>query len=47
VRLANATEDVIELPSTGKFLTLVTCDSFGTKSDRFVVTAQFQAAYTI
>src|SRR3989338_8162869 len=47
VRLANATEDVVELPAAGKFLTLVTCDSFGTKSDRFVVTAQFQAAYTI
>ena len=47
VRLANATEDVVELPATGKFLALVTCDSFGTKSDRFVVTAQFQAAYTI
>lgn len=45
VRLANATEDVIELPATGKFLTLVTCDSFGTKSDRFVVTAEFQGAY--
>ena len=47
VRLANATEDVVELPATGKFLALVTCDSFGTKSDRFVVTAQFQTAYTI
>lgn len=47
VRLANAAEDVIELPATGKFLTLVTCDSFGTKSDRFVVTAEFQAAYRI
>ncbi len=47
VRLTNATEDVIELPATGKFLTLVTCDSFGKKTDRFVVTAEFQAAYTI
>mgnify|MGYP001566130658 FL=1 len=47
VRLANATEDVIELPATGKFLTLVTCDSFGTKSDRFVVTAELQGSYTI
>src|SRR3989344_4051301 len=42
VRLANATEDVIELPATGKFLTLVTCDSFGKKTDRFVVMAEFK-----
>ena len=47
VRLANATEDVIELPATGKFLTLVTCDSFGKKSDRFVVVAELQGSYTI
>ena len=47
VRLANATEDVVELPAAGKFLTLVTCDSFGTKSDRFVVTAELQGVYTI
>lgn len=47
VRLANTAEDVIELPATGKFLTLVTCDSFGTKSDRFVVTAELQGSYTI
>ena len=47
VRLANAAEDVIELPSTGKFLTMVTCDSFGKKTDRFVVTAKFEGAYTL
>lgn len=47
VRLANATEDVVELPATGKFLTLVTCDSFGKKTDRYVVIAEFQASYTI
>ena len=47
VRLANATEDVIELPATGKFLTLVTCDSFGKKTDRFVVMAEFKGAYTL
>ncbi len=45
VRLANATEDVVELPATGKFLTLVTCDSFGTKSQRYIVTADFVGAY--
>lgn len=47
VRLANAAEDVVELPSNGKFLTLVTCDSFGTKSDRFIVTASFAGMYSI
>lgn len=47
VRMANAKEDVVELPATGKFLTLVTCDSFGTKSDRFVVTASFEGAYAL
>ena len=47
VRLANATEDVIELPATGKFLTLVTCDSFGKKTDRYIVTAEFAGAYAL
>lgn len=47
VRLANAQEDVIELPATGKFLTLVTCDSFGKKTDRYVVTAELQAFFII
>lgn len=41
VRLADASEDVIELPQTGYHLTLVTCDSFGKKTSRFVVTADF------
>src|SRR3989344_788477 len=41
VRLANATEDVVELPSDGKYLALVTCDSFGRKTDRFIVKAEF------
>lgn len=41
VRLADATEDVVELRSDGKYLALVTCDSFGRKTDRFVVTAEF------
>jgi LPXTG-site transpeptidase (sortase) family protein len=47
VRVANAEEDVVELPSTGKYLTLVTCDNFGSKSDRYVVTADFDAAYAL
>ncbi len=47
VRLANAQEDVVELPSNGKFLTLVTCDSFGTKSARFVVTSTLAGVYAL
>lgn len=47
VRLADANEDVVELPNNGKFLTLITCDSFGKKSDRFIVTAAFEGAYAI
>lgn len=45
VRLANAEEDVIELPQNGKHLVLVTCDSFATKSTRYVVSADFVGAY--
>jgi LPXTG-site transpeptidase (sortase) family protein len=47
VRLADAEEDVVELPNNGKFLTLITCDSFGKKSDRFIVTAAFEGAYAL
>lgn len=47
VRLADATEDVIELPQTGRQLVLVTCDSFTSKSSRFVVTADFIGAYAL
>lgn len=44
VRFAKATgseEYVIDLSKVGKKLTLVTCNSFKTKSDRFVVEAEF------
>ncbi len=47
VRLADASEDVVELPATGKHLTLVTCDSFGTKSSRYVVVADYVGAYAL
>ncbi len=47
VRVASATEDVVELPADGKYLALVTCDNFGSKSDRYVVTADFAGAYPI
>lgn len=46
VHLANADQDVIELPQSGKHLILVTCDSFATKSTRYVVNADFVGAYT-
>jgi LPXTG-site transpeptidase (sortase) family protein len=46
VTLANAEQDVIELPQSGKHLVLVTCDSFATKSTRYVVRADFVGAYT-
>lgn len=45
VNSADATEDGIPLTVTGKMLTLATCDSFGTKSDRFIVTARFVESY--
>lgn len=47
VRVASADEDVVELPADGKYLALVTCDNFGSKSDRYVVTANFEGAYAL
>lgn len=47
VRLADASEDVIELPQSGKQLILVTCDSFGRKTSRFVVTAALEGVYAL
>lgn len=44
VRHAKAEEDFIDLGRNGKRLTLVTCNSFGTKSDRFIVEAEFVGA---
>jgi len=43
----NTLEDRVDLPSNGKFLALITCDNFGAKSDRWVVTADFAGAYAI
>lgn len=45
VDLANAEEDVVELPDTGRYLVLVTCDTLTKKSSRFVVYADFVGAY--
>lgn len=47
VRVANATEDVVELSATGKHLVMVTCDSFVSKSSRFVVSADFVGTYAL
>ncbi len=47
VRVADSTEDVVELSSTGKRLVLVTCDSFSKKTNRFVVTADFVGTYSL
>jgi LPXTG-site transpeptidase (sortase) family protein len=47
VRVADASEDVVELPQTGKHLVLVTCDSFKSKSSRFVVTADLVGTYSL
>jgi LPXTG-site transpeptidase (sortase) family protein len=41
VTLANADQDVVELPQTGKHLILITCDSFATKSTRYIVKADY------
>ncbi len=45
VASANANRDGIPLTVEGSKLTLVTCDSFATKSDRFVVTAHLVNSY--
>lgn len=37
----------IQLEISGRILTLVTCNSFGTKADRFVVTADFVDSHSI
>ncbi len=47
VRVADATEDVVELPTNGKHLVLVTCDSFSKKTNRFVVTADLVGTYSL
>lgn len=42
---ASADEDAIPLSVAGSKLTLATCDSFGSKSDRFIVTANLVESY--
>ncbi len=48
VRVADSTDEndnQIPLLSDNKYLTLVTCDSFAAKSNRFIVTATYVGAY--
>ena len=48
VASASAASDAgINLAVTGRVLTLATCDSFGAKSDRFIVTADFVESHSI
>lgn len=47
VREAKAGEDAIPLTASGHTLTLATCDSFGEKSDRFIVTAELKAVRSL
>ncbi len=47
VESADAGADAIPLTVSGQKLTLSTCDSFGTKSDRFVVTASLVESYPL
>jgi len=43
----SATDAMIPLAVSGRVLTLSTCDSFGSKADRFVVTADFVESHSI
>lgn len=47
VRLANATEDTVELRSDSQYLTLVTCNTFAAKTARYVVTAKLSSVSAI
>ena len=44
---ADSSDNQIPLLNDKKYLTLVTCDSFAAKSNRFVVTAEFAGAYPL
>ncbi len=47
VRFAKAEEETIGLGGEGQRLTLVTCNSFKTASDRFIVEAEFVGSYPL
>lgn len=47
VASADAEEAAIPLTAEGRILTLATCDSFGKKTDRFIVTAELVETYPL
>ncbi|MGB4076080.1 MAG: sortase [Minisyncoccia bacterium] len=47
VEEANASTDAIPLAVSGAYLTLATCNNFGTKQDRFIVTAKLVEVTTL
>jgi LPXTG-site transpeptidase (sortase) family protein len=47
VESLDSTVDDLPLPSDAKYLVLVTCNNFGAKEKRFVVTANFMGAYAL
>ena len=47
VKIVDANQDIIDLPNDAPHLTLVTCDSFALKTNRFVVTADFVGVYAL
>lgn len=47
VEQANATVDSITIENNGRYLKLVTCNSFGSKEDRFIVTAVYVGVYEV
>jgi|TARA_Y100000310_G_scaffold63585_1_gene59045 LPXTG-site transpeptidase (sortase) family protein len=47
VRLSDATDALVEFETGSSKLTLSTCNSFGSKTDRFVVEADFVGSYPI
>jgi LPXTG-site transpeptidase (sortase) family protein len=47
VKVVDANQAIIDLPDDAPHLTLVTCDSFALKTNRFVVTADFVGAYAL
>ncbi len=47
VKQMDAASDAIPLTTSGNILTLATCDSFGQKTDRFVVSAILVGSYSL
>jgi LPXTG-site transpeptidase (sortase) family protein len=47
VAMVRADDAIVDMHTGRKMLTLVTCNTFGEKSDRFMVTAEFVGSYPI